>query len=108
MAVRNSNPAAQVDIDSTLKRIAWAYGCAKKGSPEEARLQTLLIAKAEQVKSQPEDVHGSASCPIPGCGDACVNKLEDEDDADPLESDAVRWTEAAYAEMCIARESEEQ
>lgn len=45
MAVRNSNPAAQVDIDSSTKRIAWAYGCAKKGSPEEAKLRALLNLK---------------------------------------------------------------
>lgn len=33
--------------------------------------------------------------------------MSDDDNEDPLDSDAVRSTESAYAEMCIAREAEE-
>jgi hypothetical protein len=29
--------------DVSLKRAAWAFGCAKKGSEEERRLRELLI-----------------------------------------------------------------
>ena len=28
--------------DATLKRIAWAFGCAKMGSPQEALLREIL------------------------------------------------------------------
>ena len=28
---------------ASLKRIAWAYGCAKKGSAKEAQLELILI-----------------------------------------------------------------
>ena len=31
---------------ATLKRIAWAYGCAKKGSDEERQLYALLMDRA--------------------------------------------------------------
>lgn len=34
-----------IDLSSSLKRIAWAYGCAKKGSDEEQFLLALLLAK---------------------------------------------------------------
>jgi hypothetical protein len=30
---------------ATLKRVAWAYGCARKGSPEEKQLRELLLEK---------------------------------------------------------------
>jgi hypothetical protein len=33
---------------SSLKRIAWAYGCAKKGSDEERLLRAILIARVQQ------------------------------------------------------------
>lgn len=32
----------------SLKRIAWAYGCAKKGSGVEAELETLLLKKTQR------------------------------------------------------------
>lgn len=32
--------------ESSLKRIAWAFGCAKKGTDEETALRALLIEKA--------------------------------------------------------------
>lgn len=31
------------DSKASLKRIAWAYGCAKKDSPTEDALYTLLL-----------------------------------------------------------------
>lgn len=31
----------------SLKRLAWAYGCAAKGSPEAAQLEMLLLKRAE-------------------------------------------------------------
>ncbi len=32
---------------ASLKRVAWAYGCSKKGSDEEAALLAILLAKAK-------------------------------------------------------------
>lgn len=34
----------------SLKRLAWAYGCAKRGSAEEAELRRALIEKAAALK----------------------------------------------------------
>lgn len=31
----------------TLKRIAWAYGCAPKGSDEERRLLAILVERIQ-------------------------------------------------------------
>ncbi|HEX6022574.1 MAG TPA: hypothetical protein VFZ00_11305 [Solirubrobacter sp.] len=31
----------------SLKRLAWAFGCAPKGSSEEMQLEMLLLARAE-------------------------------------------------------------
>lgn len=31
----------------SLKRLAWAYGCAAKGSSEEAQLEMLLLKRAD-------------------------------------------------------------
>lgn len=36
-----------IDPNASLKRIAWAYGCSKKGSDEEAKLKKILLAKAQ-------------------------------------------------------------
>jgi hypothetical protein len=33
----------------TLKRLAWAYGCSKKGSREERRLLIALLIKVKGV-----------------------------------------------------------
>ncbi len=32
---------------ASLKRVAWAYGCSKKGSDEEAALLAILLSKAK-------------------------------------------------------------
>lgn len=38
--------------NASLKRIAWAYGCAKTGSAEEQALRALLLEKvAQEAKS---------------------------------------------------------
>jgi hypothetical protein len=34
---------------ASLKRLAWAYGCAKKGSDEERQLEVLLLERARSV-----------------------------------------------------------
>lgn len=34
---------------SSLKRIAWAFGCARKGSDEERQLEAVLRAKLAEV-----------------------------------------------------------
>jgi hypothetical protein len=40
---------AVIDPESvSLKRAAWAYGCAKKGSPEETRLLEVLLAAVKR------------------------------------------------------------
>lgn len=33
----------------SLKRVAWAYGCAKKGSDDERKLLALLLERARQA-----------------------------------------------------------
>lgn len=33
---------------ASLKRIAWAFGCAKKGSDEEARLHEILVERVRR------------------------------------------------------------
>jgi hypothetical protein len=41
-----------VDLQSaSLKRIAWAYGVAKKGSETERQLEKALVEKVEQIKA---------------------------------------------------------
>ncbi len=39
--------APTIAAGASLKRIAWAYGCAKKGSDEERQLRELLVEKAK-------------------------------------------------------------
>lgn len=54
--------AIAVGINASLKRIAWAFGCAKKGSDEERQLRELLLRKLRSPTSVPADVrapHGS-------------------------------------------------
>lgn len=38
--------------DVSLKRAAWAYGCAKKGSEEERLLLELLLGRADVTLRQ--------------------------------------------------------
>lgn len=42
--------------DSTLKRLAWAYGTAKKDSPEEQTFLDLLLTKAQRMLKEPEPI----------------------------------------------------
>lgn len=35
----------------TLKRIAWAFGCAEKGSVEEGKLAAMLLRKVETERA---------------------------------------------------------
>ncbi|HZJ67704.1 MAG TPA: hypothetical protein VFD36_29575 [Kofleriaceae bacterium] len=44
---KNRTPAIDQHVltEASLKRIAWAFGCAKKGSTEEAQLEELLVAR---------------------------------------------------------------
>ena len=39
-----------VNPESSLKRLAWAYGCSKKDSEDEEMLRALLLAKFAQPK----------------------------------------------------------
>ncbi len=48
----------RVGLESSLKRIAWGYGCAKKGSDEEVWLCDLLLKKAKALLDHPSDVPG--------------------------------------------------
>lgn len=41
------------DGSASLKRIAWAYGCAKRGSEEESRLHALLLERFRAALSPP-------------------------------------------------------
>lgn len=45
-----------IDIDSSLKRIAWAYGCSPKGSEEEQALHRLLVRKVMRDATSSADV----------------------------------------------------
>lgn len=38
--------------DVPIKRIAWAFGCAKKDSIEETALYRLLLAKVEAIREE--------------------------------------------------------
>lgn len=44
-----------LDLTASLKRIAWAYGCAKKGSEQEARLRDLLLTKLDAERHANDD-----------------------------------------------------
>lgn len=35
--------------DAPLKRVAWAYGCSRVGSEEEAKLLAILRSKLEET-----------------------------------------------------------
>lgn len=76
-------------IKSPLKRIAWAYGCARKGSVEEARLRSLLMEKLGACCDEPDGdcegcdgLHGHTcrACDEEWCRDC--------------------WSGAAHAEFC--------
>lgn len=42
------------DLDTvSLKRLAWAYGCARKGSFEERELRRLLVEKIHREFKRP-------------------------------------------------------
>lgn len=43
---------SEIGIGSSLKRIAWAYGCAKRGSETEAMLRELLLRKLREEGGQ--------------------------------------------------------
>lgn len=41
------------DLDAvSIKRIAWAFGCAKRDSEEESELYRMLLAKVERIQAQ--------------------------------------------------------
>jgi hypothetical protein len=49
VSVSRNTASIIADPDSaSLKRIAWAFGCAKHGSDEEMQLRAILIAKIQQ------------------------------------------------------------
>lgn len=37
---------------ASLKRIAWAFGCAAKGSDDERRLEEILLERARREQTQ--------------------------------------------------------
>lgn len=46
----NAEEKALININpntASLKRIAWAYGCSKKGSDEEKQLLAVLVARIQ-------------------------------------------------------------
>lgn len=51
-----ANPEA-----ASLKRVAWAYGCAKKDSDEECQLRDILLRKARQEHLNARDCDGTPS-----------------------------------------------
>lgn len=51
--VQSSIARTIVDADTvSLKRLAWAYGCAPRGSSEEKQLEVLLLKRAEPELSK--------------------------------------------------------
>jgi hypothetical protein len=41
------------DLDAiSIKRLAWAFGCAKKGSDEEVALYRLLVEKMTALRGE--------------------------------------------------------
>lgn len=47
MSTQQSIARTIVDADTcSFKRLAWAFGCAPKGSSEEAQLEMLLLKRA--------------------------------------------------------------
>lgn len=44
--------ASPIDSSASIKRIAWAFGCAKKDSEEEARLYRLLKVKLREIEER--------------------------------------------------------
>ncbi len=49
---RQSASILTADIDTiSVKRIAWAFGVAKKNSDEEVALYKLLVEKLERIKA---------------------------------------------------------
>jgi len=42
------------DPGVTLKRLAWAYGCARKGSDEERKLRALLVQRVLETQGKEE------------------------------------------------------
>lgn len=52
MTVVRSHTVASILIDpesSSVKRLAWAYGCSPKGSDVEAQLLELLVARIKRI-----------------------------------------------------------
>lgn len=45
---RNVGAIIENPASATTKRLAWAYGCARKGSPEEQLLYDILCARLVQ------------------------------------------------------------
>lgn len=38
---------------ASIKKLAWAYGCAKRGSDEERQLLELLVARVRKLEQLP-------------------------------------------------------
>ncbi len=61
LIIAPARPVGPVDLTSSIKRIAWAYGCSKKDSQEEYDLLDLLLRKieAEHEVPQPDEAEES-------------------------------------------------
>ena len=42
----------------SIKRLAWAFGCAKKGSDEELQLYRLLVERIATLRAEREELSG--------------------------------------------------
>lgn len=52
---RSVGHALCTDLDAvSIKRLAWAFGCAKKDSEEESALYRMLITKVESILANRE------------------------------------------------------
>lgn len=49
---------------ASIKRIAWAFGCARKDSDQEHELYKVLVERIEKLRTSREPV----AMPIPGDG----------------------------------------
>jgi len=52
--VADAHRTEPIDITSSLKRIAWAFGCAEKGSMEELSMRALLVQKVRSLRGYAE------------------------------------------------------
>jgi hypothetical protein len=87
----------------SLKRIAWAFGCSRKGSSEEAALEQALLRRAAETRrteaTPPRPLMPDALDAIEKMGNAALQLAAQRDEAATLAKEAVAQRDAALARM---------